>query len=99
MQIEEHNDSAFNYIKEYIRNFEPNFSLYTVTKDDRIEVGRRIDDIVKSLTIHKDLFYARIKIKKLFKLKFIPNDETQAYRVYNVDFSQSVPVTLVTNAQ
>ena len=36
---------------------------------------------------------------KSFKLKFIPNDEPQAYRVYSVDFSQSVPVTLVTNAQ
>ena len=97
MQMEEHNDSAFNYMKDYIRNFEPNFSLYTVTKDDRIEVGRRIDDIVKSLTTHKDLFYARIK--KSFKLKFIPNDESQAYRVYSVDFSKSDPVTLVTNAQ
>ena len=97
MQMEEHNDSAFNYMKDYIRNFEPNFSLYTVTKDDRIEVSRRIDDIVKSLTTHKDLFYARIK--KSFKLKFIPNDESQAYRVYSVDFSKSDPVTLVTNAQ
>ena len=36
---------------------------------------------------------------KSFKLKFIPNDEPQAYRVYSVDFRQSVPVTLVTNAQ
>lgn len=40
-----------------------------------------------------------LRIKKSFKLKFIPNDEPQAYRVYSVDFSQSVPVTLVTNAQ
>lgn len=97
MQMEEHSDSAFNYLKQYIRNFEPNFSLYTVTKDDRIEVNRRIDEIVKNLTTHKDIF--KPQIKKAFKLKFIPNDQSQAYRVYSVDFSQSTPVTLVTNAQ
>ena len=68
-----------------------------MTKDDRIEVNRRIDEIVKNLTTHKDIF--KPQIKKAFKLKFIPNDQSQAYRVYSVDFSQSTPVTLVTNAQ
>lgn len=97
MQMVAHNDTDFNYLKQYIKNFEPNFSLYTVTKDDRFEVNRRIDEIVKSLNTHKDVFAS--KIKTPFKLKFIPNDDPQAYRVYDVDFSKSVPATLNTNAQ
>ena len=97
MQMVAHNDTDFNYLKQYIKNFEPNFSLYTVTKDDRFEVNRRIDEIVKSLNTHKDVF--ALQIKTPFKLKFIPNDDPQAYRVYDVDFSKSVPATLNTNAQ
>ena len=97
MQMVAHNDTDFNYLKQYIKNFEPNFSLYTVTKDDRFEVNRRIDEIVKSLNTHKDVFV--LQIKTPFKLKFIPNDDPQAYRVYDVDFSKSVPATLNTNAQ
>ncbi|MCI5580039.1 MAG: hypothetical protein MR387_01770 [Phocaeicola plebeius] len=95
MEMDVHNDVAFNYMKDYIQNFVPKFSLYTVTKDDRLEIDRRIAEIVKDLTTHKNIFQQ--KIKTAFQLKFYNNNESKAYKIYNVNFSQSEPVTLVTN--
>jgi hypothetical protein len=79
------------------RNFESKFSLNTVKNDDRYEIGRRMDSIAKDLSTHKDIFLER-KIKP-FQLRFIPNNKTDAIRVYDVNFSASPAVKINKDAK
>lgn len=92
MVMKERNDDDFNYMKEYVRNFDSKFSLYTVKSNDRYEIDRRIDSIVKDLSTHKDIFLER-GIKP-FQLRFVPNEKSDAYKVYDVDFSAMPAVKL-----
>lgn len=97
MVMKERNDDDYNYMKEYVRNFESKFSLNTVKNDDRYEIGRRMDSIAKDLSTHKDIFLER-NIKP-FQLRFIPNDKTDAIRVYDVNFSASPAVKINKDAK
>ncbi|WP_444379565.1 hypothetical protein [Prevotella sp.] len=97
MVMKDRNDKDYNYMKEYVRNFESKFSLNTVKNDDRYEIGRRMDSIAKDLSTHKDIFLER-KIKP-FQLRFIPNDKTDAIRVYDVNFSASPAVKINKDAK
>ena len=97
MVMKERNDDDYNYMKEYVRNFESKFSLNTVKNDDRYEIGRRMDSIAKDLSTHKDIFLER-KINP-FQLRFIPNDKTDAIRVYDVNFSASPAVKINKDAK